>query len=217
VTDLSPAKTRPKSSEVRERVLQVAARLFAERGFHAVSVRDIAAACGVSVSTVLYQGGSKQGLLEQILAESFAVEAPLTSFLLQLDPDSVTSREELLEFYDQFVDLLVSHSLNFPENRRLWLRLLLDQPDLFRTFEAQYIWPLHASVNRFLVQLHERGVLQLTPDQAVFFVASIDWMLDGFCVGGILGAGGTRTGGESAETTAGLIAFLKQSGRRILV
>ncbi len=51
---------------------RVAARLFAERGFDATSVREIAEAAGVTKPTLYYHFGSKQGLGEAILTRPMA-------------------------------------------------------------------------------------------------------------------------------------------------
>lgn len=45
-----------------ERILEVALRLFGERGFDGVSTREIAAASGTAMSAITYHFGSKQGL-----------------------------------------------------------------------------------------------------------------------------------------------------------
>ena len=50
----------------RERILDVAEQLFAHRGFHGVSVRDITGAAGVDVALASYYFGSKGGLLEAV-------------------------------------------------------------------------------------------------------------------------------------------------------
>lgn len=50
----------------RERILDVAEQLFAHRGFHGVSVRDITGAAGVDVALANYYFGSKGGLLEAV-------------------------------------------------------------------------------------------------------------------------------------------------------
>jgi AcrR family transcriptional regulator len=50
----------------RERILDCAERLFAEQGFHAVSVRDITAAAGVDVALINYHFGGKQALFEDV-------------------------------------------------------------------------------------------------------------------------------------------------------
>ena len=56
----------PPASETREQLLAAAERLFAERGFAAVSVRMIAAEAGANWSLVGYYFRSKNGLLEEV-------------------------------------------------------------------------------------------------------------------------------------------------------
>jgi AcrR family transcriptional regulator len=56
----------PPASETREQLLVAAERLFAERGFAAVSVRMIAAEAGVNWSLVGYYFRSKNGLLAEV-------------------------------------------------------------------------------------------------------------------------------------------------------
>jgi AcrR family transcriptional regulator len=56
----------------RERILAVAARLFAERGSRNVSVRDIAVAAGVTHPLIYYYWSSKEDLLAAALEESQA-------------------------------------------------------------------------------------------------------------------------------------------------
>ena len=58
-----PARGRP----TRERILDSAEKLFARRGFHGVSVRDITQDAGVDVALVNYHFGSKQSLLDSVL------------------------------------------------------------------------------------------------------------------------------------------------------
>ena len=49
------------------RILDAAERLFAERGFHGVSIRDITGTAGVDVALANYHFGSKRGLLEAVV------------------------------------------------------------------------------------------------------------------------------------------------------
>lgn len=53
----------------RSRVLTVATRLFYERGVHAVGVNDIASRATASKLTIYRHFGSKEGLVEAVLAE----------------------------------------------------------------------------------------------------------------------------------------------------
>jgi AcrR family transcriptional regulator len=57
----------------RERILDAAEKLFAQRGFHAVSVRDITQSAGVDVALVTYHFGGKQPLFEAVFMRRAAV------------------------------------------------------------------------------------------------------------------------------------------------
>lgn len=60
------ARSGPRSQPTRERILDAAERLFARRGFHGVSIRDITGAADVDVALANYHFGSKQGLIEAV-------------------------------------------------------------------------------------------------------------------------------------------------------
>jgi AcrR family transcriptional regulator len=53
-------------------ILEAALASFTERGYHGASVRDIAGRTGVTVPTLYYHHGSKQGLLAALLEASMS-------------------------------------------------------------------------------------------------------------------------------------------------
>jgi AcrR family transcriptional regulator len=55
----------------KDRLLAAAARLFAERGFHATSVREIAERAGTNIASGNYHYGSKKALYLEVLREQF--------------------------------------------------------------------------------------------------------------------------------------------------
>jgi AcrR family transcriptional regulator len=55
--------------ETRQRILNVAARLFAEQGYVGTSIRDIAAELGISSPSLYYHFRSKGEILTELLAE----------------------------------------------------------------------------------------------------------------------------------------------------
>jgi TetR/AcrR family transcriptional regulator len=67
----STAKIRD-AGRSRKAILDAAERLFAERGFDATSLNDIAAAAGLSRGTPSYFFGSKERLYEAVLERVFA-------------------------------------------------------------------------------------------------------------------------------------------------
>jgi AcrR family transcriptional regulator len=56
-----------KDTETRERLLKAAERLFADRGFKKVTVRDICRAARANVASVNYHFGDKLGLYREVL------------------------------------------------------------------------------------------------------------------------------------------------------
>ena len=54
-------------TDTKEQILDVAERLFADRGFHATPLRDITSEAGVNLASVNYHFGSKEALLAAVL------------------------------------------------------------------------------------------------------------------------------------------------------
>jgi len=63
-----PAIANEASTDTRERLLDVAERLFAEHGFDAVSLRSITTDAGANLAAVNYYFGSKEALIEAVVA-----------------------------------------------------------------------------------------------------------------------------------------------------
>jgi len=63
----SGALRRPSDQETRDRIFAVAARLFGDRGFRKVTVREICRDAGANVAAVNYHFGDKLGLYREVL------------------------------------------------------------------------------------------------------------------------------------------------------
>jgi AcrR family transcriptional regulator len=103
----SGARSRP----TRERILDAAERLFAQRGFHGVSIRDITGAADVDVALANYHFGSKMGLLEAVVQRR--AEDLNSERLARLDAVIVDARgrpPKLEEIIDAFTHPLLDRS-----------------------------------------------------------------------------------------------------------
>jgi AcrR family transcriptional regulator len=126
-----PATKSP--SELAAHVARVAARLFAERGYDATSVREIVEASGVTKPTLYYHFGSKQGLAEALLTK------PMTEF--------ITSLRGVVEEIKEPIELL----------RRMfesYINLISDEPDRGRFLYAICFGPQNSSLQ---AEMHEFG------------------------------------------------------------
>lgn len=57
----------PETRSVREKIRDAAVRLFAEMGYHAAPLRDIASLAGIQAASIYYHYPSKQALLVEIM------------------------------------------------------------------------------------------------------------------------------------------------------
>ncbi|WP_242454487.1 TetR/AcrR family transcriptional regulator [Bailinhaonella thermotolerans] len=81
-----------KGDRTRARILDSATELFSRSGFHAVSLRDIAAHAGLTHAGLLHHFPGKESLLIQVLARRDEVDGRLMA-----GPDARATPEELLD------------------------------------------------------------------------------------------------------------------------
>lgn len=83
-----PAPARPDASETRERVLDVAEALFAEKGFAATSMRDIAARADLTAASLYNHFAGKEDLYRAVLARGLHPLVERLGELAGRDPDT---------------------------------------------------------------------------------------------------------------------------------
>ncbi|RII27658.1 MAG: TetR/AcrR family transcriptional regulator [Geobacter sp.] len=59
-------------NDCRTKLMEIGTRLFAERGLHGVSIRELSQEAGASISMISYYFGGKEGLYSAVLQEQFA-------------------------------------------------------------------------------------------------------------------------------------------------
>ena len=110
----------------RERVVSVAARLFASRGFKKVTVREICRTAGVNVAAVNYHFGNKLGLYRGILEK--AVEAMReTNEAARLAGEGRRPDEKLRAFVHVYVQRTVA------SRQHSWIQPLMSREIADRT------------------------------------------------------------------------------------
>ncbi|AJA11750.1 MAG: TetR/AcrR family transcriptional regulator [Hyphomonas sp.] len=104
-------------SDMRSQLLDTAARLFAERGYKAVSMRDIAKLVGVTQANLYYHFRDKADLIEATLASVFEARAQELDAWLARHPSN-----QIEAFVRWFVQMLMTDRIF----ARLLYRELLD-------------------------------------------------------------------------------------------
>ncbi|KWV57429.1 TetR family transcriptional regulator [Bradyrhizobium macuxiense] len=144
--------TRDAAIERDQRLIEVATRLFLDRGFDATSIDAVAEAARVSKPTVYAQYGDKRGLFTAVLRREIARWlAPLAAAAAEMRVDSASDRsveERLIDLGRQLLTLncsadsiafsriLTAQAINFPEVAKLavdegWSKAVSTTADFF--------------------------------------------------------------------------------------
>ena len=104
---------RPRSAgfdDQLDRILAAAAHLFATRGYTATTMKDVAAACGISKATLYHYVSDKQGLLLHITAGHVErLEALVLDVAVRHLPPQALLRELILRFMQAYASAEHQH------------------------------------------------------------------------------------------------------------
>jgi len=88
----------------REKILDVAERLFAARGIESVTLRDVTSAAGVNLAAVHYHLGSREELLREILVRRMTPLLEERKRRLEGAPQTGTPRKRIEHIVRAFVE-----------------------------------------------------------------------------------------------------------------
>ncbi len=153
----------------RERILAAAQALFVEKGFAAVSMREIAARSGVTKSLIHHHFGSKEALWELVKEQAFAAYAEgQTADLERADePDAELLKDAVARYFHFLKD--------HPEVVRLFAWTHLDEDQSCGRLDAELV-ALGAERIR---QTQQRGLMRADVNPAhvvtMFVNACTQW------------------------------------------
>ncbi len=143
----------------RERILEAAEALFAERGFETVSLRDITGAAEANVAAVNYHFGSKDNLIDAVVERHVT---PINVQRLKLLDESEERHGEqpvpVAEILEDFLAPLLAHIMSGKMSERLFGKFMgrlmgergykvpASVEPLFRTMAARFTGALRKAV-----------------------------------------------------------------------
>ncbi len=87
------------TQDTRELLLKAASKLFAEKGFEAVTTRNLAEAADVNIAMIAYYFGSKDGLFKAIIEERFPKTVAKLRLIQKQEGDAWDKISAIIDMY----------------------------------------------------------------------------------------------------------------------
>jgi AcrR family transcriptional regulator len=139
----------------KERLLAAAEKLFAERGFEGVSVRDLAAEADVNVAAVNYHFQGKRNLYAQVLRRRLVFKREASLAALAAAPRDAEGNPVLESLVRDFVDQYLQEILASPHGHNFMRLIAWEMHDPGRggeDFLRELVVPVHTSFLAALMQ-----------------------------------------------------------------
>ncbi|MEU6742616.1 TetR/AcrR family transcriptional regulator [Streptosporangium sandarakinum] len=177
----------------RERIMEAATRLFAERGYGATSTRAIADAVGLNIATVAYHVGGKPELYRAVMRRAHLAQREVVTAALEQLHACGPSTEETRAALLGFVDAYLSFCLSRPEVGALWIRRWLSEGADMAEIETEFAGPLIAEVAAAVRAVIDRAGIGAGADVEML-TFTIVWTAHSFGQAGIIDPAGRRVG-----------------------
>ena len=105
ITAVEPSTPDARRTDTRERILEAAAELFADRGYAGTSIRDIADRLGLTKAALYYHFTSKDEILQALVAKPIALMTAVLD-----EPHEMTTPASLRAFIRSVLDAMAQCS-----------------------------------------------------------------------------------------------------------
>jgi len=138
--------------DTRQRLLDAACQVFAERGFDGASVRDIVERAGANVAAVNYHFGSKEGLYLEVLRGTCRASGDKLAMLGHDGPPE----QRILGFVQGFLQHLLRDAN--PWQGRLFARELYEPTAALDTIVNDVVRPISVALTRAVKEVAEQPI-----------------------------------------------------------
>ena len=167
---------KPESSPTKERLLQVAKDLFAQKGFHGTSTREITRRAGTNLSSLYFHWQSKENLYLAVYRHLFQLLANLAQEVVDLLEKGLRSRKPLQKVIDPVVDRALEFFAANQQLARLNLHRVLEDGALAVHVEKELENPLYQAVARCYERLTAEGLIKVSDPELL--TLSLEILLD---------------------------------------
>jgi AcrR family transcriptional regulator len=187
----------------RTDILSAAKQVFAERGYHATTIADIARQAGLSYGSIYWYYESKEALFHELMsAEAAALREHINEAVLATPGDGSPAAP---------FEAAVRATLEFYEADRALVKLLFRDAFALGSAFEQHLYSIHASfvedAERLVVLAQQKGVMIDGPSKMMAFAITA-------LVGQLAHRRLTTDDGMSAGVAAGFVVELLLNGLR---
>jgi TetR/AcrR family transcriptional regulator len=158
-------------TDTRDRVLQVAQVLFAERGYRGTSLRDIAKRIGIKAPSLLHHFPSKQQLYLAVLDKMFE---SLEDAANRIAWGRESPQERMRQAVGNAIDFIASH----PDFVRIMWKEMADESGIGRQVLKRRLPPLFSTAVNFIFRGQRDGEFRAEVDPLHFM-----WSLNSITIG----------------------------------
>lgn len=158
-------------TDTRDRVLRAAEALFAERGYHGTSLRDIARRIGVKAPSLLHHFPSKQQLYLAVLDRMFETVEDAAGAIVWRDEGR---QERTRQGIAEMVDFIAGH----PDLVRIMWKEMADESGVGRQVVKRRLPPLFTTAVKFIFHGQRDGEFRTEVDPLHFM-----WGLNAITLG----------------------------------
>ena len=182
----------------RNQILDAAARIFAEKGFHRTTTKEIAQTAGVSEGTIYNYFANKGDLLIGLITRLAKFEQMNEEFVQALQGDARSFLAAVIR--DRLGRIKQNH-----EMIRAVLPEILINPELRERFYRQFILPLSALLEQYVQARIEMG--HIRPVNVPLTVRAVQAIFAGMLVLRILGDGPLLAGWSDMPDVLATLIF----------
>jgi TetR/AcrR family transcriptional regulator len=158
-------------TDTRDRVLQMAQALFAERGYRGTSLRDIAKRIGIKAPSLLHHFPSKQQLYLAVLDKMFE---SLEDAANRIAWGRENRQERMRQAVGNAIDFIASH----PDFVRIMWKEMADESGVGRQVLKRRLPPLFSTAVNFIFRGQRDGYFRAEVDPLHFM-----WSLNSITLG----------------------------------
>jgi len=155
-----------RSAETRARILQTAREAFAEHGFAAANIREIAKEAGTTHSMITYHFGSKDNLWREAVRDMFMLlEKQVINPLVAELGGELDLRSTLRNFVHRYTRYCAAH----PEHARMTIAESIRGGERLEWMVQEFVIKHHLVVVPWLEDMMRAGVIHQMPVHSMLY------------------------------------------------